>query len=586
MSQLRLLAAFAALSLILLHLPSTVAQDAEVYQFDLGLRTELCDFPPLVVASGVNYVALDLLARAESYEEIPVVVGPVEEPPAAPVAAPSDALPAVPDASPPDDSAGEDSEGEAIAIHRAASAKPAAALPREFLFNGVKYALRASADGAMQLYDSQGRPLGSALVAHEGRIYLSTDALFAMGMALTYAPETGNMRLIGLLCDVHFDRLTETLRVTTLLPATAFSESVSEGFRVVLAGVFVKENREIELQDVGKTTLATRNLPQHRVELRCTQKTPTGYKLYTEPEAATFFRVHLGNHFDLVSYSRTSSGEISLNVAFTRPTDAKPMLLHSPNRLVLDFPGTIYDQATQHVEVNVGGVREVRVGQFSQDPPIVRVVVEMTRSLRYRVLRQGEGERYYVQLYTGQRSQAAIMLDAGHGGSDTGAIGITGVFEKDIALKVTSRLAESLRNRGYGVVLTRDRDRFVSLGARADLCNELLPMIFVSIHANWIDDPLFTGVMTFHYEGSLEAGTLSHIIQRHLVSSTGAVDRQVRGADFFVLRETVVPAVLVEVGFLTNVGEEYKLRDPIYQGRIVDGLVSGIDEYMQAFGGY
>ncbi len=553
--------------------PGALAQDEAAYRIDLGLRTEVCDFPPLIVADGVNYVALELLARADSYERVPVVTGPV-----------TDELDSEeePEEKAEEIEEAEDSEeGEAVTIKRRPPEAPLT-LPREFKLAGDKYQLRKSA-GQICLVNAQGRRLGSPAITREQRVYLPADALFELGIALTYAPGTGNMRLIGLLRDVRFDRSSETLRVTTLLPATAFAEGSSDGFRVVLNGVFVKENRERELNDGSGTVLGIRNLPHHRLELSFRQETLSGYRLYAEPEPASFFRVHLGNHFDLVSYARTSSGEISLNVAFTRPTEAKTTLLQAPRRLVLDFEGAIYDEATRYVDVNIGGVRQIRVGQFQQEPPVVRVVVEMTSALRYRVLRQGEGERYFVQLYRGDRRSAAIMLDAGHGGSDPGAIGVTGVNEKDIALEVTLKLAKALRSRGYEVILTRDRDGFVSLGQRADMCNEMLPMIFVSLHANWIDDPTFTGVMTFHFEGAREAQALAHAIQRNLVLSTGAVNRQVRTANFFLLRETVTPAVLVEVGFLTNAGEEYKLRDPLYQQRIVDGLALGIDEYMRAF---
>jgi len=563
-----------AIFLVLAAWPSAVAQDVASYRIGLGMRTEVCDFPPLIAEDGKNYVALDVLARLDTFEEVPVVTGPVTE------QVESEEAPVEEEAE-----AEDSEEGEAVSITRRPP-EPAVTLPREFKLAGEKYALRKSGDARIHLFDAQSNRLGSPVIVQAGRVYLPADAMFELGIALTYAPETGNMRLIGVLRGVRFDNSEETLRIGTLLPATAFAEGLDDGFRVVLSGVFVKENSERELGDESGTTLIIRNLPHHRMELAFRQETLSGYKLYTESEPAAFFRVHLGNHFDLVSYARTSSGEISLNVGFTRPTEAKTTLLQAPSRLVLDFEGAIYDEATRYVDVNVGGVRQIRVGQFQQTPPVVRVVVEMTRALRYRVLRQGQGERYFVQLYRGDRRSTVIMLDAGHGGSDPGAIGVTGVREKDITLMVTTKLAKALRSRGYEVMLTRDDDRFVSLGQRADLCNEALPMIFVSLHANWIDDPTFTGVMTFHFEGASQAQVLAHTVQRNLLASTGAVNREVRTANFFVLRETVVPAVLVEVGFLTNTQEEYKLRDPLYQKRIVDGLALGIGEYMHTFGGF
>jgi len=584
-SRLQRLAAVWALPLLgLLTLPSAGAREAPVFAFDLGVRTEHFEFPPLVARSGVNYVALDVLSHLDAFEETPVVVGPVA---AAPETAEAEAdAPGgqLPGSGGHREAAGAD-EGEAIVVRGAAGGRDAPGLPREFRLDGRKYVLRLE-QGSVRLVDDQGRIVGSPAIVDAGRFYLAADTLFELGMALAYSPDTANLRLLGTLREAYYERLKGSLYISTLLPATGFAEAVAGGFRVVLDAVFVKENQEQELPVGGRTKLSIRNLPHHRLELRCMQEQLTGFKLYGGPAPATSFRVHFGNHFDLVSYERTSSGEIALRVAFTRPAEVTPQLLHSPNRLVLDFANTTYDEATRYIDVNIGGVRQIRVGQFAQEPPVVRVVVEMTRVLRYRILRQGDGECYYIQLYTGERSRAAIMLDAGHGGSDTGAIGVSGVYEKDLVLAVTRQVAQALRNRGYEVLLTRESDRFLSLGARADLCNRLLPMVFVSIHANSIEDPAFTGVMSFHFAGAGEAANLAHAIQRNLVSAAGAVDRGVRTANFFVLRETVVPAVLVEIGFLTNAVEESNLRDAFYQRRIVDGLTQGIDDYMRVFGGF
>lgn len=555
-------------------LPSATAEDTTSFSFDLGMRTVELSAPPVLVSNGRNYVLFEALTRIDSHEERRVTAGPVAESPPEPEA-------------PVEDEAGEDEAGgEAVSIGGKFAAAAASEVPRAFKLADREYSLdRLGSD--IRLVDSSGAAIGSACVLQHGRVYLSEDTLAALGMRLAYAPETGNMRLIGELRELAFNPKEMALRFTTLLPATAYAEPLDgEGFRVVVAGAYAKDAASRALKEAGEASLTVRNLSHHRVELRFTQKIETGYRLYAEPKSAVFFRVHFGNHFDLVSYARTSSGEISLNVLFTRPTDVSVTTLVSPNRLVLDFPGAVYDQATKYLDVGIGSVKQIRVGQFSGKPPVVRVVVEMKRALRYRVLKQGDGEKYYVQLYSKERGKAVVMLDAGHGGSDTGAIGVTGVFEKDITLQVTLDVARSLRNLGYEVELTRDADRFVSLGERADFANELLPMVFVSIHANSIEDPAFTGVMTFHFNGAVEASALASSIQHQLLSSTGAVDRKVRTANFFVLRETVVPAVLVEIGFLTNTLEEQKLRDPFYQQRIVDGVARGIDQYLRDIGGF
>jgi len=555
-------------------LPSATAEDSVSYTIDLGMRTVELGAPPVLGADGRNYVLFEALTQIDTYEELGATVGPVDE------AQPEPAT--QPDEEPEDEEAG----GEAISISPKPASSVVGEVPKAFKLAGRRYSLDRSG-GQIRLLDSSGAGVGSACLVKHGRVYLPEDALAALGMALAYSPETGNMRLIGALGELLYSPREMTLRFTTLLPAAAHAEPLEgEGFRVVVEGAYVEESVTRLLQEAGEATMSVRNLSHHRLELRFTQQTETGYRLYTEPEPSVFFRIHFGNHFDLVSYERTSSGEISLNVVFTKPTDVSVATLVSPNRLVLDFPGAIYDQATKYIDVGIGSVKQIRVGQFSTKPPVVRVVIEMKRALRYRVLKQGEGEKYYVQLYSKERRKAVIMLDAGHGGSDTGAIGVTGVYEKDITLPVTLALADSLRNLGYEVELTRDTDRFASLGERADRANELLPMIFVSIHANSIEDPAFSGVMTFHFNGASEASALADSIQRQLLASTGAVDRGVRTANFFVLRETVVPAVLVEIGFLTNALEEQKLRDPFYQKRIVNGMTRGIDQYLRDLGGF
>lgn len=550
-------AAIAAAWLLLSVFSGSPASDSESFQIDLGTRTLKLSYNPVVVSEGRNYIALDIFKSVDSFKELKS--GPrIETGP-----------------QPGDASEG----GEAISVQR--SAVKGNRL-REFSLGSHTYSLRGSTGGAQDLFNEQGAKLGSSALAIGPRIYLAQDTLFEMGIALSYSTETGNLRLLGILTGISGDIVSQKMNVTTLLPSRASASGMDGGFRIVLDAVFVKENYS---REICSNKVSVSNLPYHRLEIAVSQKSLTGYKVLAPDKSDTAFTIHLANHFDVISTERTSSGEIALTVGFTRPVEIRPQVIQSPPRLVLDFAGAVYSEATKYIDIKIGGVRQIRVGQFSQDPPVVRVVVEMSRQIDYRILKQGDGDKYYIQMLSGKLSRAAIMLDAGHGGSDTGAIGVTNCNESDIVLGTAQQLQRKLENMGYDVVQARDDDSFVSLGARADYANEVLPMIFVSIHANSIENPEFTGIMTFHYEGSSEGKKLASAIQRYLLSSTGAVDRGVRTANYFVLRETVVPAVLVEIGFLTNSIEEYKLRDPLYQQRIVDGMAQGIDEYMHVFGG-
>ncbi len=550
-------AALAVAWLLLSVFSGSPASDAESFQIDLGTRTLNLPYNPVVVSSGRNYIALDILKSIDSFKELKS--GPRIE------------------TGPQPEAVGE--SGEAISVQRPVDKGNRL---REFSLGGHNYSLNKSAGGAQDFLNEQGAKLGASALVIGPRVYLAQDTLFEMGIALSYSPETGNLRLLGMLASVSGDSASQTMSITTLLPSHASASGMEGGFRIVLDAVFVKENFS---REISSNTVSVRNLPYHRLEIAVCQKSLTGYKVLAPDKSDTSFTIHLANHFDVISAERTSSGEIALTVGFTRPIEITSQVIQSPPRLVLDFAGAVYSEATKYIDVKIGGVRQIRVGQYSQNPPVVRVVVEMSRQIDYRILKQGDGDKYYIQMLSGKLSKAAIMLDAGHGGSDTGAIGVTNCNEKDIVLGTAQQLQRKLENIGYDVVQTRDDDSFLSLGARADYANEVLPIIFVSIHANSIENPEFTGVMTFHYEGSSEGRKLASAIQRYMLSSTGAVDRGVRTAKFFVLRETVVPAVLVEIGFLSNSIEEYKLRDPAYQQRIVDGIAGGIDEYMRVFGG-
>lgn len=550
-------AALVAAWLLLSVFSGSLASDSESFQIDIGTRTLKIPYNPVIVSDGRNYIALDILKSVDSFKELES--GPRIE------------------IGPQPDGVGEG--GEAISIQRPVDKSN---MLREFSLGSHKYSLNEAAGGAQDLLNEQGMKLGASALVIGPRVYLAQDTLFEMGIALSYSPETGNLRLLGIITGIHGDSAGETLSVTTLLPSYASASGMEGGFRIVLDAVFVKENFSKEFFG---NSVNVNNLPYHRLEIAVKQQSLTGFRLLTPESGDTAFTIHLANHFDVISTERTLSGEIALTVGFTKPVEIKSQVIQSPPRLVLDFAGAVYSEATKYIDVKIGGVRQIRVGQFAQNPPVVRVVVEMSRQMDYRILKQGDGDKYYIQMLSGKLSKAAIMLDAGHGGSDTGAIGVTNCYEKDIVLGTAQQLQRKLENMGYEAVQTRDDDSFMSLGARADYANDVLPIIFVSLHANSIKNPEFTGVMTFHYEGSSEGRKLASAIQRYLLSSTGAVDRGVRTANFFVLRETVVPAVLVEIGFLTNSIEEYKLRDPAYQKRIVDGIAAGIDEYMRVFGG-
>ncbi|MGN1004595.1 MAG: N-acetylmuramoyl-L-alanine amidase [Oscillospiraceae bacterium] len=177
-------------------------------------------------------------------------------------------------------------------------------------------------------------------------------------------------------------------------------------------------------------------------------------------------------------------------------------------------------------------------------------------------------------------TQKTVVLDAGHGGSDYGAF-YEGICEKDINLAVAKKVEAILLREGYHVVMTRTEDTAVGLYTRAEIANAADADIFVSIHSNAAENaPDFTGIYTYYYPTSRQGAVLAQAIQTPLCASTGAIDRGIERADFVVLRETNMCAVLVEMGFMTNSAELRLLITPSYQDKLAAGIAEGIVTYL------
>ena len=143
-------------------------------------------------------------------------------------------------------------------------------------------------------------------------------------------------------------------------------------------------------------------------------------------------------------------------------------------------------------------------------------------------------------------------------------------------------LADILEERGYNVVLTRTGDDSVSLADRAKMANAAQAEVFVSIHCNALDRTDYEGIFTYYYPNSTRGEALAKQVQAGVVASTGGIGRGTPSANFQVLRETTMPAVLVETGFMTHPGELARLCDPDYQQKIAQGIADGVEAYLKA----
>ncbi len=176
-----------------------------------------------------------------------------------------------------------------------------------------------------------------------------------------------------------------------------------------------------------------------------------------------------------------------------------------------------------------------------------------------------------------------IILDPGHGGTNPGAVGIGPKAEKDVVLGIAHDLQAMLEYAGAKVVMTRTGDydpgfgRLSQLTARAKTANSTGGDVFVSIHANWHKDSSIRGAETYYYTNG--GKRLADSIQGHLIGQTSAPSLGTKHGDFYVLRSTQMPAVLVEVGFVSNSQEAQLLAAHEYQEKAARGIYYGLEQY-------
>ncbi|MCW5316975.1 AMIN domain-containing protein [Nostoc sp. KVJ3] len=177
--------------------------------------------------------------------------------------------------------------------------------------------------------------------------------------------------------------------------------------------------------------------------------------------------------------------------------------------------------------------------------------------------------------------RVVVIIDPGHGGKDSGALGIGGAREKDVILPIGKRLGEILQQHGIQVILTRDSDYFVTLPGRVQLAERANADVFVSIHANsaGASRPDVNGLEVYYYDSGLE---LARVVRSSILQSIGTLkDRGVRRARFYVLRKSSMPSILVETGYMTGREDMARLRTSAYQNQMAEAIARGVLQYLK-----
>jgi N-acetylmuramoyl-L-alanine amidase len=187
----------------------------------------------------------------------------------------------------------------------------------------------------------------------------------------------------------------------------------------------------------------------------------------------------------------------------------------------------------------------------------------------------------YVNVTSGRQ---LVVVDAGHGGPDVGATR-NGVYEKDIVLAMSKQLGRILQQMGYSVMYTRTEDIDLDLEPRVQMAENARASAFVSVHVNSLDasSSQVNGVETYHAPNASLGKNLAELVHQQIIASTGANDRGVRSARFYVITKTSMPAILVETGFITNPSEASRLLNNNYQERMAAAIAQGIDQFLKSY---
>jgi len=302
-------------------------------------------------------------------------------------------------------------------------------------------------------------------------------------------------------------------------------------------------------------------------------------------------------------------------------------------RLYLDLPGIWTGRKYKEgIPVGDGLLRAVRIGQNTLST--ARVVIDIENFDRHRLLFLKHPDRLVIDVYGTRgaddrrddrlpldaREVRTVIIDPGHGGSDPGAIGVGGLREKDVTLRLSRLLAAKLRSMGFRVVATRDRDRFVSLEERTAIAEGSNGDVFISLHANAARRRSVQGIETFYPDANHERHSLrvamrengvsknqlndlhltlskfrmdeispqskrlASLVQDRLASSLPRKYGKIQNlgakkGPFYVLFLSNMPAILVEAGFLTNKADAKRLRNDDYLESVATQISTGLKQY-------
>lgn len=345
--------------------------------------------------------------------------------------------------------------------------------------------------------------------------------------------------------------------------------------------------------------------------------TQMGYSVLWNQETLT---VSINNsavtNLNSIETDKNASGDDVIIISLSDIKSPKLMMMSSPSRLVIDFDNTVISDNKYSLGTSGKCFSNIR---YSNHEGYARVVLDLSRECTFKTESLNETFKVYLKPVSDDTiidenqtnpvpdngddttpsadgGTGLVVIDAGHGGSDPGAIGydngVADVNESTVNLDIAMKLYHILNTQGVNVALTRSSDVFVNLKDRAKYANSLNASLFICVHNNSATIDTAHGTMTFYYNSGedtsvkkaygISSKKLAQIIQKEMIEHGGRYDRGIEdGSRLVVLNSTKMPAVLVECAFLSNAEERELLKTDAFRQSmaqaIADGVISALD---------
>lgn len=324
-----------------------------------------------------------------------------------------------------------------------------------------------------------------------------------------------------------------------------------------------------------------------RWQISLEQPTQVAEQPLTDPDPST----SATSTFQIPHIERTPEG-VRLQLPVPPNTRPRILFLEDPLRILVEVPGMLEETFEQVVNDEGLFLRALRA--IPAENGLVRLVLELSRSVSVNLLPGAENLTINLRLPRnagGSLKQKIIVIDPGHGGSQTGARWVgskTVIPEKNITLAIGLIVAEKLAREGASVILTRAEDNTIGLYERTAMANQASAHFFISIHCDSNPRPnSVSGTTIYYHKDNADSRALGQALLNEIVKVSGLPSLGVRSdstlyqSGLAVLRTSQMPAVLIEVGYLNHATDRAKLIDRRFQERIAEAIVRGLKNYVE-----